>query len=80
MRPDVEADDIDQAVTGAFRQADERPGERVHFFDRVVVLEGDFVDSRAVERADSIRDEVRRVLAEHDAFAEANVAISGDGA
>ena len=75
VRPDIETDNVEQAVAGALRQSDQRTGERIDFFNRVVVFDRNFVGCRPVECADAIADEVRRVFTENDAFAESNVAI-----
>ena len=74
VRPDVEADDIEQAVAAGFGEADQIAGERVDFFDGVVVFHGELLDGAAEETADAIADEVGRVFAVDDAFAEAAVA------
>ena len=41
MDPHVQADHVDQAEAGAFRQADQRPGQRVHFLHREIELLGE---------------------------------------
>ena len=71
--PDIEADDIEQAEAGAIGQADERAGERVHFFDGEVFLDHRFRDGAAEKTADAVGDEVGRVLGADDAFAETAV-------
>jgi hypothetical protein len=43
--PDVEADDVEQTVCGAFGKADKRPREYVHLFDSEVVLRGEALHS-----------------------------------
>ena len=48
QRPHIQSDDVEQAVTGAFRQPDRRSGERVHFLDGVVILDSDLVCFRRV--------------------------------
>ena len=78
MLPDVESDDIEQAVAGALRKPDQRPGERIDFFDGEVVFDGQTLHGGAEESADSVGDEVRRVLAGNDAFAQMEVAEIGD--
>ena len=76
--PDVEPDDVEQAVAGALRKADQRAGERVDFFDREIVLDGEALDGGAEESADAVGDEVRRVFAGNDALAQMAVAEIGD--
>src|SRR5579871_3543465 len=50
-RPDIEADDIDQAKACATRKADERPGDRVDFFHRVTAFERVLLNGAAEEAA-----------------------------
>ena len=38
VRPNVNANDVEQSVTGALRQTDQRTGERIHFLNREVML------------------------------------------
>jgi hypothetical protein len=76
--PDVESHDIEQAVAGAFGKPDQRPGERVHFLDGEIVFDGQALNGGTEESADSVGDEVRRVLAGNDALAEMAVAEIGD--
>ena len=63
VHPYVEAYDIDQSEAGAFGQADQRAGERVHFFHRETELPGELRHLGAPEAADAVADEIRRVLA-----------------
>ena len=47
--PHVQADDIEQAEAGAVGKADQRPGERVHFFDGEILFDRDLADGPAEE-------------------------------
>ena len=76
--PDVEPDDVEEAIAGALGKADQRAGEGVHFLDGEIVFDGQALDRGAEESADSVADEVRRVFAGNDAFAEMAVAEIGD--
>ena len=78
--PDVEPDDIEQAVAGAFGKTDQRAGERVHFLDGEIVFDGQALNGGTEESADAVGDEVRRVFAGDDAFAQMAVAEIGDEA
>ena len=74
QRPDIQTHNVEQPVTGALGQANGRSGQRVDFFNGVAVLDGDFVNRRAEERADAVGDEVGRILARHHAFTQPPVA------
>ena len=76
--PDVEPDDVEQTVTGAFGKPDQRPGERVDLFDGEVVLDGQPLHRGTEKCADAIGDEVRRILAGNDALAQMAIAEIGD--
>ena len=78
VSPNIQAYDVEQTVAGALGQADERPGKRIDFFHRVIVLNRYLVSCRSVECADAVAYEVRSVFAEHDTLAESNVAICRD--
>ncbi len=71
--PHVEAHQIEQAEAGAVRNADERSGERVHFFDAEIFFQHHLADGAAHETTDPIGDEVGRVLGAYHSFAEAPV-------
>ena len=75
VRPDVQANQVQHAETGAVRQPDEGSGERVGFLNGVVVLQGDLGDGAAKIAADAIGDEIRRVLAVNDAFAQPAIRV-----
>ena len=79
MGPYVQADDVHQAEAGAVGKPDQRAGERVHFFDRVIVLHGYFLDRAAEEASNAVGDEVRRILTADYALAQVNVAETGNG-
>ena len=76
VRPDVEAHQIAETEGSRIRQADQRAGEHVHFLNGVVALLHVLVDGGAEEAADAVGDEVGRVLADHDALAEALIAVA----
>ncbi len=78
VHPHIEADHVDQPETGALGQADQRPGQRVHFFHAEIELFGEPADFRAEETPDAIADEVGSILARHDAFAEVQIAECRD--
>ena len=78
MRPDIQADDIEQAIAGALGQSDQRAGERVDLFDGEAIFDGQLLDGGAEEAADAVGDEVGSVLARHHALAEMAVGEMGD--
>ncbi len=66
--PNVQADQVEQAEGGRLRAADHRAGDGVHLFDRVAVLQDVVHGEGAGHRSDAVADEVRRVLAGHNAL------------
>ena len=74
VHPNIEPDDVHQPEAGAPRQADQRAGERVHFFYRVIALGREFVDRGAEETADAVGDEIGGVFARDYALAEVQIA------
>ena len=70
VSPDVETDDIEQTEAGAIGKPNERARERVHFFDREIVFDRIFRNRAAEETSDAIGDEIRRIFAGNDAFAQ----------
>ncbi len=74
MRPNVESDNIHQPEARAFGQSDQRTRNRVHFFNGEIALDRQPVHHGAEERAQTIGDEVWRVLARHRALAKVQIA------
>ncbi len=72
-RPHIEADQIEQTEAGAIGHANQRASERVHFFDGEIVFQHRLADSSAQKTADSIGDEIGRVLGAHHALAQAAI-------
>ena len=68
--PDVETDDVEEPVTCAFGQPDERPCEHVDFFYREIVFDCQTLHRGSEEGADPVGDEVRRIFAGNDTLAE----------
>src|SRR5262249_51164893 len=73
VSPYIQPHDVHQAITGAVGKADQRPGERVDFFDRVLVFYRDPLDRSPEEAADPVGDEVGCVLTTNNSFAQMNV-------
>ena len=78
MRPDIQAYKIQQPVTGALGQSDERTGKRVDFFDGQSHLDRQILHRSAQETADAIGNEVGRVLARHYALTQMPVGKIGN--
>src|SRR5262245_12499388 len=72
VSPYIQPHDVQQAITGAVGKADQRPGERVDFFDRVLVFYRDPLDRSPEEAADPVGDEVGCVLTTNNSFAQMN--------
>ena len=69
----VDAGDVHRAERRALRPADRRTGDRVDLFDGVLARLERAQDLHDAEQADVIGDEVRRVLRDDDALAEAMI-------
>src|SRR5262249_55620909 len=69
-RPDIQADNVEETETRAVRETNERTSDRIDFFHRIFAFDGDFADSAAEKAADAVGDEIRRVLAGNNAFAQ----------
>src|SRR5205814_10693083 len=78
MTEDIQADQINRAERCRLRPANNRPGERVHFFDGEIELLHQTHDVEYRECADAIGNEVGSVLRTNHAFAEPNISKPGD--
>ena len=63
----------EQAVAGAFGQADKRAGEEIDLFDGEIEIDGEFLDGGTEEAADAVGDEVGGVLTGNDTLSETAV-------
>ena len=68
--PYIDAHEIEQTEARGIRHADQRAGERVHFFDREILFQHGLPDGAAQEAADPIGDEIGSVFSANHAFAE----------
>ncbi|MBV6465324.1 MAG: hypothetical protein PGMFKBFP_00600 [Anaerolineales bacterium] len=76
--PNVHAHEVNQAERRRARIADQRTRDRVHFVHGIAVLQDEIHPERARPEGDAVADEVGRVLAKHNAFAETNFAEPRD--
>jgi len=77
VRNDVVSDNVHRSEGGALGPAQRRPCQGVDFLDRVVARLERLQDLNDRVDADVVGDEVRLVLRNHDAFAEAQVREAG---
>ena len=70
MPRDIVAHDVAQAEGAAFGQSDDGAGQRVYFFDRVLVVNSRHHAILPDKRANAIADEVGCVFADDRALAE----------
>ena len=74
VRHQVQADQIRQPEDAGLRQSHRLAAHRVCFLDAQPMLQRLVHGAVHEERADAIRDEARRILADHDPLAQARVA------
>ena len=78
VRPDIEADYVEEAELCRCGKADQRSGKGVNLLDAEGLFHGQTQHGADEERSDAIGYEVGGVLGAHDALAEPDVAEFGD--
>ena len=78
MFPDIDAHQVDQAEGGRFGVAHQRPGDGIHFIHGVTIFQDVIQGEGAGAKRQTVADEVGRILAQHNPFAQAVFAKLGD--